>query len=151
MSRLQNLAFVLVKLHTVFYCPVLQFTKIFLRPCGSWLLVTKGVLVSPDNTGVCLFVCICVRRSVAARRVGLWPQGLVYPGASSYRNWNSGAATGQCKCLSPAVGETHTVKTCIHVLSTHMSAGNAPSAPQLIIPGLWSCSSFNCLGLSNLA
>lgn len=64
---------------------------------------------------------------MAARGVGLWPQGLVYPDASSYRSWNSGAATGQCKCLRPAAEGTHNVNTCIDVLSTHMSAGNAPS------------------------
>lgn len=112
--------------------------------------MTKGVLVSPDNTDVCLCICVCVRMSVAARGVGLWPQGLVYPGASSYRSWNSGAATGQCKCLRPAAEGTHNVNTCIDVLSIHMSAGNATSVPQLAIPGLWSCSTFNYLGLSNM-
>lgn len=42
--------------------------------------------------------------SVPAAEGGLWPQGLICPGARNAENLDPGAARGQAECLSPAVG-----------------------------------------------
>lgn len=52
--------------------------------------------------------------SVPAAEGGLWPQGLICPGASNREYLDPGAAHGQAECLSPSVGG-------IHIMHVHVS------------------------------
>lgn len=48
-----------------------------------------------------------------ATGAGLKTQGLIYPGATSWADWDPGAAARQAECLRPAAGKTHLAHTCL--------------------------------------
>ena len=58
---------------------------------------------------------------VPAAEGGLWPQGLICPGASNWEDSDPGAANGQAECLSPVAGGIHVMhahvhaRVCVHV------------------------------------
>ena len=64
---------------------------------------------APGGSGMCVFL------------QQWWPQGLVRPGAGNWGDWDTGAATEQTKCLSPATGGMHIAHmyTCTYVFLTN--------------------------------
>lgn len=66
----------------------------------------------------CVSVASCVwlrARAVPATGAGLKTQGLIYPGATNWADWDPGAAAGQAECLRSAAGKTHLAHTDLYI------------------------------------
>lgn len=82
------------------------------KPCTRWSRTT-----SSETMGLGNWLCACARVYVCApaAELELWPQGLVCPCASNWKDWDPGAAAQQTECLSLTAGGIHMVYLCKYI------------------------------------